>query len=212
MMRRATGRQLEIGANMKKLSEWRSERDLSAKMPISLTREQLAEVCHDYFRASICGNMRTIQEFRDGSIVESSQNSRYSVEVNFRTKSSEAMEGFAKICLGYISAAMKRHGFHTKHVFTEKPLRLLVTSRNWDDGTWTGCVTWNPDHNCFILSRGFYNKDRKTVSVQKSDKCKGSSASELSHELVNVMHGLRDKPDRHEEKLKPVPLKRGPKR
>lgn len=197
---------------MKKLSEWRSEQQLDGFRPCTMDRENFAETCRQYFSTVLGGNMKTLATFRDDTLVEAAEHSRYSVEVNYRTTGDEALEAFAKICLGYVSAALKRHNFHTRHVFTEKPIRLLVTSRNWDDGTWTGCVTWNPEHKCFVLSKGFYNKDRRTVSIQKSDKCNATSAAEISRELINTMHHLRDQPDRHEEKLKPVPLKRGPKR
>jgi hypothetical protein len=114
-------------------------------------------------------------------------------------------------CALPISAALKNHNYHTKHVFSEKPLRLMVSTRNWDDGEWVGCVTWNHDHNCFVISKGFYNKDKKSMSIQKSERCKGDNAAEVSKELVNLMHRLKDQPDRQTEKLKPVPLKRGPK-
>ena len=159
-------------------------------------------------------NMKNFKEWKDAedSFIESVEVSRYSIEVNYRTTSEEALEGFAKLCLGYISAALKKHGYHTKHVFTEKPLRLMVSSRNWDDGEWTGLVTWNPEHLCFIISKGFYNKTRSTVSVKKSMKCVGKSAAEITKELHNMMHALKEEPDRHAEKLKPVGLKRGPKK
>lgn len=143
---------------------------------------------------------------------ESSDATRYSVEVNYRTKTDDVLNSFAKITLGYISAALKRHGFHTKHVFDQKPFRLLVTSRNWDDGTWVGAVTWNEKNKCFVISKGFYNKMRKSISIDSSEKCHGDSAADISKQLHNVMHNLKDKPDRHQEKLKPVPLKRGPKK
>lgn len=168
---------------MKNFDEWRTE--------------SLAETCALYFTT--------------GVIAEAAETSRYAVEVNYRTTAKEAAEGFAKVCLGYVSAALKRHGFHTKHVFTEKPVRLLVSSRNWDDGEWVGVISWNDEHSCFVISKGFYNRMRKTVSVQHSTKCAGDSAAELSRELHNTMHGLKGKPDRHAEKLKPVALKRGPK-
>ena len=48
-------------------------------------------------------------------------NSRYSVEVNYRTGMSDVLRGFAKISLGYVSAAMKKSGYHIKIVF-EKDL------------------------------------------------------------------------------------------
>ena len=137
--------------------------------------------------------------------------SRYSVEVNFRTKSKEVLEGFAKLALGYVSAAIKKHNYHVKQVFEEKPMRIMVSSRNWDDGEWIGMITYNLDENCFIISNGFYNKDRKTISVQRSEKCTDDTPSELTKSLLNMMHLLKNKPDRHQEKLNPVKLKRGPK-
>ncbi len=143
-------------------------------------------------------------------LVETADSTRYSVEVNFRTTPEEALEAYAKIALGYVSAGIKQHNYHVKHVYTEKPVRILVSSRNWDDGEWVVLVSWNPEHKCFILSRGFYNKDRRTVSVQHSEKC-GDTAFEITKQVYNLMHHLKDKKDRHQEKLKPVPLKRGPK-
>lgn len=145
-------------------------------------------------------------------INEAVEVSRYSVEINYRTKKSEALEGFAKICLGYVSAALKKYGYHTKHVFTEKPLRLLVSSRNWDDGEWVGLVSWNGDQECFVVSKGFYNKNKRTVNIQKSEKCSNESAAEIAKDLNNLMNSLKDTPNKHTEKLKPVPLKRGPKK
>jgi hypothetical protein len=101
-------------------------------------------------------------------------------------------------------------GLHTKHVFEEKPLRLLVSSRNWDDGEWTGVISWSDKEKCFLISKGFYNKERKTISVQSTKKC-ADNASEIAKEVKNMMHHLKDQPDRHQDKLKPVNLKRGPK-
>lgn len=144
-------------------------------------------------------------------ITESVDVSRYSVEINYRTKTEEALKGFAQICLGYVSAALKRHGYHTKHVYTKEPIRLMVSSRNWDDGEWVGLITWSNKEKCFVVSSGFYNKNNKTVSIKSSKKCGGDNAAELSKELHNLMHSLKDKPNKHKEKLKPVPLKRGPK-
>lgn len=197
---------------MKNFTDWRKNHDISDHIQQEVTKDDLLKICLEYFNSTICGNMKTVHTFRNQNLVEAVETSRYSVEVNYRTTGDEALEGFAKICLGYISAGMKNHGFHTRHVFSEKPLRLLVSSRNWDDGEWTGCVTWNPEHKCFIISKGFYNRDRKTISIQHSSKCSGNSAAEITKELVNTMHHLKDQPDRHVEKLKPVPLKRGPKK
>lgn len=145
------------------------------------------------------------------SLTEAADSTRYSVEVNFRTTPDEALDAFAKIALGYVSAGIKQHNYHVKHVYTEKPVRILVSSRNWDDGEWVVTVSWNPEHKCFICSKGFYNKDRKTVSIQHSEKCGGDTAADITKHVYNMMHDLKGKPDRHLEKLKPVPLKRGPK-
>ena len=197
---------------MKKFDEWRKEQNLEGTRLLNVTKAQFLDVCLEYFGASIRGNMKTVQEFRKENLIEATELSRYSVEVNYRTDIDEALDGFAKICLGYVSAALKRVGYHTKHVYTEKPLRLLVSSRNWDDGENAGCITWHPDHKCFVLSKGTYNRDRNTISISKSERCSGKSASELSKEMINTMHQLKNEPDKHKEKLKPVPLKRGPKR
>lgn len=197
---------------MKNFADWRKSQSIDDHVETQLSKEDFLKVCLEYFKATICGDMKTIHEFRQNNLIEAVETSRYSIDVNYRTTGDEALEGFAKICLGYISAGMKNHGFHTKHVFTEKPLRLLVSSRNWDDGEWSGAVTWHPEQKCFVISKGFYNRDRKTISIQHSTKCSGNSASEITKELINTMHYLKDQPDRHIEKLKPVPLKRGPKK
>ena len=139
------------------------------------------------------------------------EGSRYSIDTNFRTTVDDALESYAKISLGYVSAAMKKSGFHVKQIYNEKPIRLMVPSRNWDDGEWVAMASWNPHHKCFFISKGFYNKDRKSINIQSSEKCKEESASEIYKKLRNILHGLRNKPDRHQPKLKSVPLKRGPK-
>jgi hypothetical protein len=136
---------------------------------------------------------------------------RYSVEVNFRTRTNEVLKAAAKITLGYVSAALKKMEYHVKQVFEEDPLRILVSARNWDDGEWVCVVSWNPKEHCYVISKGFYNKDRKTVSVQNSSKCEAENAAEIAQQVKSVMHSFRDLPDRHVEKLKKVPLKRGPK-
>lgn len=145
------------------------------------------------------------------SLTEATDSTRYSVEVNYRTTPDEALDAYAKIALGYVSAGIKQHNFHVKHVYTEKPIRIMVSSRNWDDGEWVVLVTWNPEHKCFVISKGFYNKDRHTVSVQSSEKTEGENAAEITKQVYNMLHDLKGKPDRHLEKLKPVPMKRGPK-
>ena len=63
-------------------------------------------------------------------------NTRYSVEVNFRTNTDEILKNYAKISLGYVSAALKKKDYHVKQVFDESPIRILISSRNWDNGEW----------------------------------------------------------------------------
>ncbi len=195
---------------MKTFSAWK-EQFVPPTTQKNVGRDEFVQICLEYFRAALCGGMKTYYEHRRADLVEAAETSRYSVEVNFRTSAKEASEGFAKVALGYVSAALKNHGFHTKHVFTEKPLRLLVSSRNWDDGEWCGVVTWNHEHDCFVISKGFYNRERRSVSIQHSQKCDGDSAADVTKVLHNMMHSVKGQPDRHMEKLKPVPLKRGPK-
>jgi hypothetical protein len=137
---------------------------------------------------------------------------RYSIEVNYRSTAKEALAAFAKIVLGYVGAAMKQSGYHIKQVYEETPIRIVVSSRNWDDGEWAGVVTFHPEDETFIISKGFYNKERRTTSIQSSKKCSGDSAAEITKELRNLMHHVKDQPDKHAEKLKGVPMKRGPKR
>jgi hypothetical protein len=140
------------------------------------------------------------------------ENTRYSVEVNYRTRSREVLRGFAKIALGYVSAAMKKRGYHVKQVFEEDPPRIVVSSRNWDDGEWVGMIHYRVADQCFVVSNGFYNRDRRTVSVQRSERCSDDTPAEMTKSLLNLMHRLKDEPDMHREKLKPVLLKRGPKK
>jgi len=59
-------------------------------------------------------------KFND-NLNEGSQNYRYSVEVNFDTTKDDCLLSYAKIMLGYISAAMKKMNYHVKLVFSEKP-------------------------------------------------------------------------------------------
>jgi hypothetical protein len=140
-------------------------------------------------------------------------NTRYSVEVNFRTKISEILENYARIALGYVSAALKHADLHVKQVFDDGLIRILVSSRNWDDGEWVVVVSWNPHHKCFFITKDFYNKMNKQVSYKgdASQKCESDNPAEITAAVKNLMHKLKDTPDRHVEKLKRVPLKRGPK-
>lgn len=145
-----------------------------------------------------------------GGVIHTEAASRYSVEANYRTKTGEVLESFAKITLGYVSAAIKQNGYHVKHVYEQKPLRIIIGTRAFDDGEWAVVVSFNPDHH-FVVSKGFYNADRKTVSVQSSHKCKGDSAAEITGEVRNMLHGLKGEKDRRQLNLKAVPQRRGPK-
>lgn len=142
---------------------------------------------------------------------ESANATRYSIEVNYRTTGDETLDAFAKIALGYVSAGIKQYNYHVKHVYTDKPLRVLISTRNWDDGEWVVVVSWNSKDKCFIISKGFFNKDKKTVAIQHSEKCKGDNAGDITKQVYNMIYDLKNKPDRFTSKLKPVPLKRGPK-
>lgn len=137
---------------------------------------------------------------------------RYSVEVNFRTNLKEAMDHFSKLVLGYVMAALKQHNYHVKHVYTVKPYRILISTRQWDDGEWVGIVTYNEEHNCFIFTPGVYSKMRGTASYSQdgSKKCVGTSAAEITKEVLNHMEEVKKRPLRDGERLKPINRKRGP--
>lgn len=153
-----------------------------------------------------------MHNFVEWLINESTGSSRYSVEVNYRTQIDEVLKNFAQICLGYASAGLKKEDFHVKQVFDDSLPRIMVSQRNWDDGTWTVVVSWNPHHKCFFVSKGFYRKETKHVSKQgESVKCPAGNASEVVKLVKNLMHKLKDEKDDHIQKLKKVPLKRGPK-
>lgn len=137
--------------------------------------------------------------------------SRYSVEVNYRTSKKEVLDAWAKLVLGFVSAALQREGYHCKHIYSEKPFRILVTTNNWDDGAWTAVLLFNHDHECFVISSGFWNKDRKTVSIQRdTGKCSESTAVDLVNKMLNFMYDLRKRDPRRVNQLKPAPMKRGP--
>lgn len=198
---------------MKSFKDWHKEQNVgnSGELKI-LTKEEFKDLALEYFAVALNGNLKTYYEYRQENLLEAVETSRYGIEVNYRTKKDEVLEGFAKITLGYVSAALKNNGYHTKHVFTEKPLRLLVSTRNWDDGEIAGLILWNSEHECFIVGWGFYNKERRTISIQKHQRCSGVSGADIAKDMNNMMHHLKDQPDRHQEKLKPVNLKPGPKK
>ena len=139
--------------------------------------------------------------------------SRYSIEVNYRTSKKEVLDAWAKLVLGFVSAALQKEGYHVKHVYSEKPLRILVSTNNWDDGAWTALLIYNHDHECFFVSSGFWNRDRRTVSIQRdTGKCAEDTASALVGKVLNFMYDLKRRDPRKINKLKPVPMKRGPKK
>lgn len=139
--------------------------------------------------------------------------SHYSIEVNFRTTKKEMLDAYAKLVLGYVSAAVKRNGYHVKHVYSEVPVRILVATRNWDDGEWVASVIYNPEHNCFVMTAGHWNKDRRTISVssEETKKVDADDAAGITTKLVNYMHNLKKKEPR-KQMLKAAPRKRGPKK
>ena len=147
------------------------------------------------------------------TLQEATTASRFAIDVNYRTQTNEVAKNFAKIALGYVSAALKQNGFHTKHVWDVEPVRLLVSSRNWDDGEWIVEVHFHPDYEggSFVICKGFYNKDRKTASIIHQKKSNGTSAAAIATEVRGLMNDLQGQQDRHLEKLRPVKLKTGPK-
>src|SRR3990167_9069901 len=154
-----------------------------------VSQEDLAEAAVLYFAAALRQPaLASWVDWQNKLFAEGVEATRYSIEVNYRTTTKEVLEANAKIALGYVSAALKAHGYHVKMVFSEKPLRVLVSSRNWDDGEWVGLISYNPEHNCFILSKGFFNRERKTVSVQSSQKCSGDAPADMAADMRNLMH------------------------
>jgi hypothetical protein len=148
-------------------------------------------------------------DFRD-FLTEATTASRYSVDVNFRTTMKEVDTAAAKIMLGYVSAALKQNGFHVKQLYEEPPIRIIISGRNFEIGEWVSLLIFYPDKGGrFVIAQGFYTNQR-TVAIQSHRDSKSESPNSLAAEMRNVMNELRSKPDRYQQKLKPVPLKRGP--
>lgn len=122
---------------------------------------------------------------------EYADTSRYSIEVNFKTSPEEVLEAYAKISLGYVSSAIKKLGFHTKHVYTESPIRLMISSGKWEEGEKIIIVSWDKSNKCFALSNGLYNKTKKTVSIKKVEKCQGKDAAEIYGEVFNKLQEVK---------------------
>jgi Txe/YoeB family toxin of Txe-Axe toxin-antitoxin module len=172
---------------------------LSDSDPIVVSPEKLAEIFSDYYKKRVSLFNETLER------------SRYAVEVEFRTTMDEASFGFAKIALGYVSSALKKMGYHVKLVFSEKPLRVIVSSRNWDDGEWVGMISYNTAHNTFVLSKGHYNKSDKSVTVKSStNMSKPFSGQGMSEKLKSTMEDLKKLPTHKRTEIN-IHLKRGPK-
>ena len=145
--------------------------------------------------------------------ITESTTSRYSVEVNYRTRKQEVLEAAGKITLGYVSAALKQNGYHVKQLFDETPIRIVVSTRNFEEGEWVGfLIFYSKDGGKYVIANGFYNRGQKSVSLQTWKDAKGDSPAELAAEMRTVMFELKERKDRHLPNLKPVPLKRGPKK
>jgi len=173
--------------------------DLNPSNLIKVSPDQLAEIFNDYFQKKI------------SLLNEKVEAARYAVHVDFRTTMDEANFGFAKIALGYVSSALKKMGYHVKLVFTEKPLRVIVSTRNWDDGEWVGVISYNSSLNTFVLSKGYFNKSDKTVTLKKSvDMQKPYSGQNMSEKLKSLMDFLKKEPTAKKPEIV-VNLKRGPK-
>lgn len=128
-------------------------------------------------------NWRVLNEYADTS--------RYSIEVNFKTTAEEILEAYAKISLGYVSSAIKKLGFHTKHIYTETPIRLMVSAGKWEEGENIVIISWDKGNKCFALSNGLYNKTKRTVSIKKVSKCSGKDAAEIYSEVFQKLQELK---------------------
>jgi hypothetical protein len=165
---------------------------------LQVSPDILADVFHEYYS-------------KKHSILLNEKSSRYAVEVNFRTTMDEINHGFAKIALGYVSAALKKLGYHVKLVFSEKPLRVIVSSRNWDDGEWVGMISYNNELGCFLLSKGNFNRIKKTVAVVSKEKITGNiNSAMMAEKLKDEMDKIKLLPDKKNVDLR-IHMKRGPK-
>ena len=139
------------------------------------------------------------------------QTTRYSVEMNYRTSMPEMVDGYAKLLLGYLSAALKSHGYHIKMVLDSKPMRITISTKNWDDGERSVVVSFQESLHKFIISKGFYNKGSRTVALEPGHKTlQGTSAAELMKEIIPFIHSTEKEPVRPPQ-LRPIKMKTGPK-
>jgi hypothetical protein len=135
---------------------------------------------------------------------------RYSININYRTALPEVLEGYAKLTLGYVSAALKSAGFHIKQVFDEKPQRIIIATRHFDDGEWAGILSYHAGTGKFVISKGLYNRGNKSVAVHGTKAITGTSASEIAKEVVPFMRNLEKEPAKL-PMLNPPKQKTGPK-
>jgi len=137
--------------------------------------------------------------------------SRYSVEVNYRTNIKQVSSATAKIILGYVSANLKNE-YHVRQIFDEEPVRIFISARNFEDGEWIAILSFNPETRKFVISKGFYRKDTKVVRDISGQNANGNNGAELATEMRGIMVSFENKPDQHQPTLKPLNLRRGPKK
>lgn len=164
-----------------------------------VSRDEFIKICCDYVQ--------------DKNINESIDATRYSVEVNYRTNKKQAALGFAKIALGYVSSALKSLQYHCKTIFDDSPYRVLISSRNWDDGEWVVMISYNEKFDFFVLSKGYYNKMKKTITTVAHEKMQGEeSAAVMAKAAKDAVDELRYKKPKDNSLNNFIYLKRGPKK
>ena len=134
-------------------------------------------------------NFKDYFDMKEQQLQESA--SRYSIPVDYRTGKSEVMENFARMVLGFVSSAMKGIGYHVKNLYNDNPYRIIISSRNWDDGEWCGCLLFDLKKNKFVIAEGHYNKDKRTVSIKKASNTDKHTGSDLYKEMKELMDRLK---------------------
>lgn len=139
---------------------------------------------------------------------------RFAVDINYGTDMGEVIDHYSQLCLGYLKKAFNNHGFPVKQVYSVKPYRLIISTRQWQDREWVGIVNFDEPTSSFVWHEGLYDKGRKTAGIPDgaSKKLSGKSAAALFDEIMPLLRALKDKPLRYGENLKPALRKRGPKR
>jgi len=139
-----------------------------------------------------------------------SQSSRYSVQIDFQTTAEKAHDDFAKLVLGFLSAALKAKNFQVKKVFEKEPIRIVVSSRNFQEGEIIAVVSHHNDDSCFVYTKCYYNKDRETATKISSEKIPGdNSASSIFKFVYAKMNSIKDEKPHHIH-LNPVKGQTGP--